>query len=91
VSTSSHGGYWVSYIDEEQIPPAARSPWLDKPGWYEEDVDAAIVAYVFAPLFAPLAGTTPDALRERAAANLRGSARHNPLYGKVCAALGIKG
>lgn len=88
VSTAGHGGYWISAQREERIPAAARSPFLRQAGWYEEDVDAAVPAYLWPEAFRADAAGQAD-VRERAAACLRGAAAWGGRYGPVCEALGI--
>lgn len=47
VSTPGHGGFFVAPEQNEKVPAYMR----DASGWYEEDVDWAIVATVFPALF----------------------------------------
>jgi len=47
-STSSHGGFKVSPVMNARIHPA----WRNRDGWYEEDMEWAIVALSFPEFFA---------------------------------------
>ena len=66
VSTSSHGGIHLSPQRVQQMPPALRAGAGDRitaggDAWFEEDVDAAIVAVSFPDAFSKEAGAEAEA------------------------------
>lgn len=68
-STASHGGIKLSPERNKEIPAILRK----KSGWYEEDVEAAIPAAVFADAFAEtnVRGTHPILIEARAKQTIR--------------------
>lgn len=56
--TPSHGGYHLSPTMNAKVPGALRNP----KGWYEEDCDWAIVAYVFPELFPDVGAGKAEAM-----------------------------
>ena len=51
--TPSHGGIWLSPERLAAMPEALRAipTWIDKPDWFEEDADWAIVCLAFPEYF----------------------------------------
>ena len=50
VHTAGHGGIWLSPERQAQLPAWALeigSQYCEKPTWWEEDCEAAVVMYVF--------------------------------------------
>jgi hypothetical protein len=60
VSTAGHGGIKLDATRNKKVHPA----WRNDDGWYEEDIEAEIVAWTFIELF-------PNASRDRVAAALK--------------------
>lgn len=54
VSTSTHGGFWLSPEQNKKIPEVLKKNTFGQnglKGWYEEDEDAAIVRQAFPQYF----------------------------------------
>lgn len=61
VGTGSHGGIWLSPSMQSVVRERfGDSPWLQTAAWWEEDMDAAVLAVVLASFFLAPMANVPD-------------------------------
>jgi hypothetical protein len=62
VSTAGHGGIWLSFERQAQLPAWALqvpSSYCSKPMWWEEDCESQVIMYVFFEEIEKLHGAFP--------------------------------